>query len=562
MIWKTFICVILCLNFVRADDLIVQTLNGKVRGRMEYSLRKPGVPFYAFQQIPYGKAPVGHLRFKEPQPVNYWWGVLDATKNTKTCYQVQNFLGLEKLQTEDCLFLNVYTPKKPVHQKNLPVLVWIYGGGFITGSSNFDISGPHYLMENEVIVVSINYRLGAFGFLATDDLSSPGNYGLKDQRLALKWIQNNIEYFGGDPNKVTIMGTSAGAASVTYHFMNPRSKGLFWAGIAGSGSLLTPWAYQKDSKAIAYKLAKAINPSFNPYASTAELVAYLRSVPADVLNNASATAVSETVGNEQIVQGYFYAPVIEPKHRNAFITENMYTAVEQGKMNQVPLLMGIESEEGLARALDPNWTSVLPILDNDVKLLVNHNMRISCNKTLDEVGQKIREIVTNGLLQNNHSAAIRYFSDMSFNRPLIRHGELQSKFSDVYFYQFSYDGKLGLGGIKNYVEGADRVLHSEDTNYFLTSGNRSNLDTYDPEDILTSDRWRLLLTNFAKYRNPTPEESKILQNITWPKVQPNNFVYLNLNNSLSIVQDHPKSNTYFKWVELYEQYARKPYINF
>ncbi|CAG9828981.1 unnamed protein product [Diabrotica balteata] len=561
MMLKTFICVTLCLNFVRADDLVVRTLNGEVRGRMEYSLRKTGVPFYAFQQIPYGKAPVGDLRFREPQPADSWNDVFDATKNTKVCYQVWNWFGsLEDIETEDCLFLNVYTPKKPVHEKNLPVLVWIYGGGFVAGASNFEQAGPHYFMENEVMVVTISYRIGPFGFLATDDLSSPGNYGLKDQSLALKWIQNNIEYFGGDPNRVTIMGTSAGAASVTYQLMSPKSRDLFWAGIAGSGSLLTPWAYQKDSKAIAYKLAEFINPSFDPSASTAELVAYLRSVPADVLNNASSRAIWDSLGNEEIIQGFFYAPVIEPEHETAFITEHMYTAVEQGKMNRLPLMIGIESEEALGRTLGENWAAGLPSFDDDVKLLVNHNMRISDSKTLEEVGQKIRKIVTHGLLQNDYAGAIRYYSDMSFNRPIIRHGELQSKFSDVYFYQFSYDGKLG--GTKNYIEGAERVQHSEDTNYFLVYGNWSVLDTLPPEDILTSERWRLLITNFAKYRNPTPEESETLQNIIWPKVQPHNFVYLNLNNSLSIVQDYPKSNTYHKWVKLYEKYAQKPYINF
>uniref|UniRef100_A0A6P7FVP3 Carboxylic ester hydrolase n=1 Tax=Diabrotica virgifera virgifera TaxID=50390 RepID=A0A6P7FVP3_DIAVI len=567
MMWKTLLCVTLCFiihnYFIRAEDLIVNTLNGPVRGRMEYSMRKTGVPFYAFQQIPYGKAPVGDLRFKEPQPADSWTDVLDATKNTKLCYQVSNGFSIpnvESLETEDCLFLNIYTPQKPVHEKNLAVIVWIYGGGFICGTSNFEQAGPHYFMENGVMFITVSYRVGPFGFLATDDLSSPGNYGLKDQNLALQWIRKNIKYFGGDPNRVTIMGTSAGAASVTYQFMSPKSKGLFWAGIAGSGSLLVPWAYQKDAKDIAYKLAKTINPSFDTSSSTAELIAYLRSVPADVLNNASSKAVWDTIGNEEIIQGFFYAPVIEPEHNNAFITERMYKAVEKGKMAQVPLMIGIESEEALARTTDNNWSASLPGYDSDVKLLVNHNMRINDSKTLEEVGQKIRKIFTDGLLQNNLAAAIRYFSDMSFNRPIIRHGELQSNFSDVYFFQFSYDGKLG--GKKKYIEGAEKVQHSEDNNYFWTYGNWSGLDTYPPEDVLTSGRWRLLLTNFAKYRNPTPNKSEILQNIIWPRVEPENFVYLNLNNSLTIVQGHPKSKTYFKWVELYEKYAKKPYINF
>ncbi|XP_057653317.1 venom carboxylesterase-6-like [Diorhabda carinulata] len=564
MLLKFVICVLLYFELSLAQEILVTIPNGQIRGRMEYSMRKTGVPFYAFQQIPYGKAPVGNLRFNEPQPAEPWEGILDATNNTKVCYQVTNGFNipnLETVQTEDCLFVNVYTPQYPNPKNALPVMVWIYGGGFINGVANFDQAGPHYFMENNVMIVTINYRVGPFGFLATDDLASPGNYGLKDQNLALRWIRDNIKYFGGDPDKITIFGTSAGAASVSYHFMSKKSDGLFWAGISTSGSILVPWAYQKDHKQIAYKIATYINSSFDQNSSTQELVQYLRSLPADTVNEAAAKCVLDTFGQEEIVQGFFYAPVMEPEHENAFITERMYAAIEEGRMNRVPLMIGIDSEEALTRAQDSNWITYIQYYDQDSKLLINNNMGISDENIRAEVGQKIKEIFTDGSFLDKLYSAIRYFSDMSFNRPIIRHAELQSQYSDVYFYEFSYSGQLG-GTNKQFVDGAEKVQHSEDGNYYWTFGNWTVLDNFPPEDVLTSERWRLLLTNFAKYRNPTPEPNEILENIIWPKLVSGSFQYLNINKTLTIVSDYPKSDTYHKWVELYETYAVKPYINF
>ncbi|CAH1161896.1 unnamed protein product [Phyllotreta striolata] len=543
------------LNF--AEDILVTTPLGTLRGRKEYSLRK-NVSFYSFLEIPFAKPPLGELRFKEPEPSGPWEGIFDATTlGQKVCLQIAtwgNFSG----QTEDCLYLNVYTPKFPSKNASYPVLFYIYGGGFNSGYSGFWSAGPHYIMESEVVVVTATYRVGPFGFLSTGDTVIPGNYGLKDQNLALQWVRDNIQYFGGNPEQVTIMGGSAGAASVTYHYLSEKSRGLFRGGIANSGSLLCPWSYQDQAKLLAYQLATNIEPSFNQNASTEELLAFLRSRTGDEIVKA-AQKIPDTVGNEEIVQGFFWTPVIEPQHKNAFITEGMYTAVEQGRLAKLPLLIGINSEEALYRITDSYLLYNVKGYDANVSALVTRDMHINDPTVLEETGTEIRRIYTQGLLQDNLANAIRFYSDTSFTRPIIRTAFLQSKYSPVYFYQFSYEGKLG--GSLPPLPGADRVQHSAEGNYVFCYGNSSNLDAYPALDVLTSERFRTLLINFVKYQNPTPQQIELLNNVTWPAFKPNDFKYLNINTTLT-VETNPKNSTYPEWVKLFDERAVPPLITY
>lgn len=195
-----------------------------------------------FRQIPFAAPPVGDLRWKDPQPVQPWQGVRDATELGAPCVQPAMFAaGLDRPPSEDCLYLNLWTPAKTPDER-LPVLAWIHGGGFFAGSALGDTSA---YAQRGIIVVNIAYRLGAFGFLATPELSAEsghgsGNYGLLDQIAALEWIRDNIAQFGGDPNRVTIVGESAGAFSVNALMASPLAKGLFERVIAQSGSIFVP----------------------------------------------------------------------------------------------------------------------------------------------------------------------------------------------------------------------------------------------------------------------------------------------------------------------------------
>ncbi|KAG5867047.1 hypothetical protein JTB14_012554 [Gonioctena quinquepunctata] len=499
----------------------------------------------------------------EPQPAEKWEGILDATVNTKACYQMNNTYNtnISAMETEDCLYLNVYTPRYPSANLSLPVMFFIYGGGFIKGASAIDFGGPHYLMESDVIVVGVNYRVGPFGFLSTGDTVIPGNYGLKDQQMGLRWVRDNIQYFGGDPEKVTIFGQSAGGASVTFHLLNKQSEGLFRAAIAESGTFLNPWSYQRDHKEYAYKLATTIDGNFNKNSSTQELLEFLRSAPAAKIKTA-AESFKEDVRNYQDFQGFFFTPVVEPEHETAFFTENPYEAIEKGRMNRVPLMMGFCSEEFLSFVRDNRKTfeDGLKETDEDITLLVNKNMHLKDEKQLKAAGEAIRNIYTNGSLYENEGDAVRHYSDSVSTRGLIRHAELQSKFSDVYFYQFSYSGKLG-GNNGPFFEGAETVGHGEDENYIWVWSNWTLLNNYPKEDKLTSDRYRALYTNFAKYLNPTPTKLELFDNVIWPTVKPDDFQYLNINKTLTI-ERNPKADVYSKWVDIYETMAVKPYDTF
>lgn len=225
--------------------------NGALRGMERGSVA-------AFLGIPFAKPPVGALRWRPPQPVEDWNGIRDAVQYGNGCVQrVPSPTGLELVKepvSEDCLYLNVWTPKRALaDKKKLPVLVIIHGGGFQAVSGAYDILQGWELAEQGIVVVTCNYRLGAFGFFAHPELTgeSPmhasGNYGILDQIAALRWVQENIAAFGGDPRKVTVSGESAGAFSVSILCMSPLAKGLFCAATAQSGAFM-------DRRTAAYEL--------------------------------------------------------------------------------------------------------------------------------------------------------------------------------------------------------------------------------------------------------------------------------------------------------------------
>ncbi|XP_038219763.1 esterase FE4-like [Zerene cesonia] len=218
-----------------------------------------GKPYFSFKGIPYAEPPVGDLRFKAPKPRTPWIGVREAKEHGPESCQYNILLpqSTECKGDEDCLYLNVYTPN--IEPENpLPVMVYIHGGGFVCGRGNSEQYGPEFLIKHNVILVTINYRLGILGFLCLDTEDIPGNAGMKDQVAALRWVQNNISNFGGDPDNVTIFGESAGAASVSAHLVSPMTKGLFKRAIMQSGTSLCPWVQTYGARDRAILLAREL----------------------------------------------------------------------------------------------------------------------------------------------------------------------------------------------------------------------------------------------------------------------------------------------------------------
>ncbi|XP_013364908.1 PREDICTED: acetylcholinesterase isoform X3 [Chinchilla lanigera] len=275
-------------------ELLVTVQGGRLRG---IRLKAPGGLVSAFLGIPFAEPPVGPRRFLPPEPKQPWPGVLDATTFPSVCYQYVDTLypGFEGTEmwnpnrelSEDCLYLNVWTPY-PRPASPLPVLVWIYGGGFYSGASSLDVYDGRFLAQaEETVLVSMNYRVGTFGFLALPgSREAPGNVGLLDQRLALQWVQENVAAFGGDPTSVTLFGESAGAASVGMHILSPPSRSLFHRVVLQSGTPNGPWATvgMGEARRRATLLARLVGcPPGGAGGNDTELVACLRTRPAQDL---------------------------------------------------------------------------------------------------------------------------------------------------------------------------------------------------------------------------------------------------------------------------------------
>ncbi|NXP47622.1 SASB hydrolase, partial [Heliornis fulica] len=224
----------------------VVTKYGTVRG-YQFQVDAAERSVNVFLGLPFATPPIGPLRFSEPQPPKPWKGVRDATSYPPMCLQdkvqgqifsdvITNRKEKVLLQvSEDCLYLNVYSPVSTENQEKLPVFVWIHGGGLVFGAgSSYD--GSALAAFDNVVVVTIQYRLGIVGYFSTGDKHARGNWGYLDQVAALQWIQENIVYFGGDPGSVTIVGESAGGVSVSALVLSPLAKGLFHKAISESGT--------------------------------------------------------------------------------------------------------------------------------------------------------------------------------------------------------------------------------------------------------------------------------------------------------------------------------------
>ncbi|XKL67572.1 hypothetical protein PGB90_003063 [Kerria lacca] len=367
---KFFIIIFSIIIFflLQSDAVVVQIKSGKLKGATVTS--RNGTKYYAFFGIPFAKPPIGDLRFEPPQEENSWDGIRDATIPPPPCIQKdcifsKNVLATPILGQEDCLYLNVFTPNiKKVKHKLLPTVVIIHGGAFITGSSMFQ--DPQYFMDFPVVIVSIQYRLSIFGFLSAVDDVLPGNYGMKDQVAALKWVQKNIESFGGDPNQVTICGESAGGGSVHLHMHSPLSKGLFHRAISQSGSALAQWVQTSPKLARAKAYSFAIHNGC-PIDSTRAIVNCLKKIPAEEL--------MET--HHKFYVFHFeptihFSSVIESKTvPGAFLIENPWI---QGELSDVPFIIGMNSGEGGIKVaaylldseklkyLNKNYERIFPLL--------------------------------------------------------------------------------------------------------------------------------------------------------------------------------------------------------
>lgn len=363
----------------RADRPLVATTKGLVRGVTQKTVTGKFVD--TFLGIPFAQPPIGKYRFRHPQPINPWSGELDASRMSSSCYQVNDtFFGSTFLGTsiwnantplsEDCLYLNVWTPfgvanatlssplsappnyyrpngESSMRDAKRPVLVWIFGGGFTSGTSTLAVyEGDLLAAEEDIIVVSMNYRVSALGFLYLGRPEAPGNAGLFDQLLALQWISDNIEQFGGDPKRVTIFGESAGAVSAALHLLSPLSRNLFAQAILQSAAATNPWGLKDTREMISngLQLASLIGcPSMKSRNLSHSLTNHdLDQVVECLVKTDPYELVRYEVGQTKTVLKFPFVPVVD----GSFLVESPIESLAKSNFKQAKILLGSNSDEG------------------------------------------------------------------------------------------------------------------------------------------------------------------------------------------------------------------------
>ncbi|XP_054751133.1 cholinesterase 1-like [Lytechinus pictus] len=281
-----------------------------------------------FLGVPFASPP---RRFSPPEPMTSWSGERNATEFSPACQQDPSNSLYYPITSEDCLYLNVYTPSpKP---SGIPVMVWIHGGGFVTGSAmTYSYYGVPLVAVGDVIMVSINYRLAIFAHLTTGDSEAPGNIGMLDQVAALEWIYNNIESFGGDKDRITIFGESAGAASVGFHVLSKLSRPYFSQAIYQSGTVFNPWSFKNDpSEEIENSQDLGRSMGCDDVTSSASLVSCLRDVDPIALGQAADQVYGQT-----------YPVTLD----GVFLDDTPTNLYEKGDFANVPIMIGFNKDEG------------------------------------------------------------------------------------------------------------------------------------------------------------------------------------------------------------------------
>lgn len=508
--------------------LQVKTGNGILEGTFESGLN-------VFRGVPFAAPPVGDLRWREPQPAKNWSGVRKADKFGPRAMQLPIFGDMAFRSdgvSEDCLYLNVWSPSKTGKDK-LPVLVYFYGGGYMAG----DGSEPRYdgesMARRGIVSVTVNYRLGVFGFLSYPELTkeSPnhasGNYGLLDQAAALKWVQQNIAAFGGDPKKITIAGESAGSFSVSAQMASPLSKNIIAGAIGESGSLLgsNRTVSLTDAEKSGENWAKSINKN-----SLAEL----RTMSADDVMKATAKAAFGTF--PVCVDGYFF-----PKSPQAIF--------ESGEQAHVPMLAGWNSQEMVYQM----------VLGGDKPTA--ENLKKALQKLYPNNADEAIKAYSASTDEEAETVATQLASDRFIAYGTWKWIDLQSKTGGKPVFRYLYArprpemrAEMGnatanlAGGVTKDTTGkapkappAKGAVHSAEIEYAL--GNLPTNRVYDwkPEDFAVSTIMQAYFENFIKTGNPNGMGVPV-----WPAVDNNKTVqYIRIDVTTKAVEETTRDRYLF-----------------
>jgi para-nitrobenzyl esterase len=457
----TAVIVLVATASVRASDYNrVKTANGYLEGTTD-----PATGIHEFKGIPFAQPPIGDLRWKAPQPVVNWKGVRPATQFGPRDYQhpAGDMVFRSNGVSEDCLYLNIWSPS-PSHKAKLPVLVYFYGGGYVCGDGSEYRYDGESMAKKGIVAVTVNYRLGVFGFFADPDLTaespyhSSGNYGLLDQNAALRWVLRNIKEFGGDPGRVTIAGESAGSFSVSAQMASPLSQGLFVRAIAESGSLL---GWKQSSLADAEQQGATFAATLG-----ASTLADLRAIPADQLLEAASKHGAPQWG--PVIDGYFF-----PKLPRAIFADN--------DQAHVPLLVGWNSEE--SRPGD--------VMGNDDQTVENFTADVT--KLYGAQATQVLSVYPVATDSDVEHAATALASDrfIAYGTWKLFDSQIATGQSPVYRYYFSRPRP-----------GASGAVHSAEIEYALGNLSTNKVYAWTPDDYNISAVMQQYFADFIKTGNP------------------------------------------------------------
>jgi para-nitrobenzyl esterase len=500
------------MAFGQAQDVpVAKTEFGSVKGKLSADGKVK-----VFLGIPYAAPPVGPLRWKPPQPPVPWNEVRDATKYGARCMQSGFFkiTFLDPGPSEDCLTINVWSPPQKDASK-LPVMVWIYGGGFVDGGTSEARTNGENLGKRGVVVVSMNYRLNIFGFFATHELAeeSPqhaaGNYGLLDQSAAIRWVQKNISEFGGDPAKIVIFGESAGSVSVSAQMASPLTRQIITGAVGESGGAVgktsVPFPDLASKEKEDEKFAKS--------ALHADNLAALRAMSAEDLASKSAP---------KLIGGGKFTPNID----GYFLTEPVPATFSAGKQAQIPILVGWNADETSfeSAAKLPNFGPP------------NLNVLL-----VQKFGFHAAE-ASKVFPATNNQDAIKAADDLSAAEFVVFGTwawlEAQVKTGNAPVYRFQFDLGVPAEPGHNAPTGA---YHSDEIDYVFGTLDTRQGTKWRPEDYALSEKMQTYWTNFAKTGDPNASGLP-----TWPKYGPgDNWQVLHLDATVAARPDEHRDRFLF-----------------
>lgn len=492
-----------------SDFRVVCTPMGKIRGKVMRSVR--GGTYTAFRGIPYGAPPLGPLRFKAPKPCTPWSGILDVLEEKLPCPQYDMFTGCYN-GCEDCLYHNVFVPgdRLPcgVTQRKA-VMLWVCGTGYCTTA----FYGPDHLMRQGIILVTLNYRMGPFGFLSLQNSEVPGNAGVKDIVTVLKWIQENIDIFGGDPENVTVFGDGLGAVCTHILALSPLTKGLIHKAICQSGCALAPWGFKSSEEAInqTYNLAYDLGCKSN---SPQDALSVLQAAPPNVLVEKQYCDVLFRCDFQNSFRPTPFTPTVEPPGAFEPVALSLHPQyVMENKIHRpMPIILGTNTLDGaFSLAGVKGNPAIRPVIQGHTDCLrfVLHLLNNSSfpPEIYQSIDKKIRDFYfwkrsqfTKGLVD--------IATDINMNYPLIQSLRLMAQRRDVRLYQYHFQFNGEWNFFKRYskvcIDDIQGPSHLDAIPYlFYPHACRRPVREVTVE-ALTCNRMCQMWSRFAKCGNPTP----------------------------------------------------------